>query len=78
MNSGLEVLEGMVLFLVIAFALSIIGPPIILIIIWISRIKCGRSKVFGPLGIITIIVTTVCLLYLPTLVTMIGDYYGWF
>ena len=55
----------------------IIGFPIILDIIWIKRVKSGKSKIFGPLGIISIIVTVSSLLYLPQLFTMIGEFFGW-
>ena len=71
------VLEGIVIFILAAYAFFIIAPPIILDIIWIKRVKSGKSKKFGPLGIISIIVTVSSLLYLPQLFTMIGEFFGW-
>ena len=50
---------------------------VILDIIWIKRVKSGKSKRFGLLGIISIIVTVGGLLNLPQLVIMIGEYFGW-
>ena len=70
-------LEGIVIFILIAYAFWIIAPPIIFSIIWRKRVKSGKSKDFGPLGIITIIVIVVNLLQLPQLITMIGEYFGW-
>ena len=70
-------LEGIVIFILAAYAFWDIGLPIILDIIWIKRVKSGKSKVFGPLGIISIIVTVGGLLGLPHLLTMIGEYFGW-
>ena len=71
------ILEGIVIFILAAYAFFIIAPPIILDIIWIKRVKSGKSKIFGPLGIISIIVTVSSLLYLPQLFTIIGEYFGW-
>lgn len=71
------ILEGIVIFILAAYAFFIIAPPIILDIIWIKRVKSGKSKIFGPLGIISIIVTVSSLLYLPQLFTMIGEFFGW-
>ncbi len=73
----MEVLEGLVTFILISYAFLIIAPPIILDIIWIKRIKSGKSKIIGPLGIIAIIDTVASILYLPTLFNMIGEYFGW-
>ena len=73
----MEVLEGIVIFILAAYAFFIIAPPIILDIIWIKRVKSGKSKIFGPLGIISIIVTVSSRLYLPQLFTMIGEFFGW-
>ena len=73
----MEVLEGIVIFILAAYTFFIIAPPIILDIIWIKRVKSGKSKIFGPLGIISIIVTVSSLLYLPQLFTMIGKFFGW-
>lgn len=71
------VLEGIVIFILAAYAFFIIAPPIILDIIWIKRVKSGKSKIFGPLGIISIIVTVGGLVSLPQLFTMIGEWFGW-
>ena len=70
-------LEAIVIFVLTAYAFWIIGLPIILDIIWIKRVKSGKSKKFGPLGIISIIVTVSSILYLPELFTIIGEYFGW-
>ena len=70
-------LEAIVIFILAGYAFWIIGFPIILDIIWIKRVKSGKSKIFGPLGIISIIVTAIGLLNLPNLFTMIGEYFGW-
>ena len=77
MDKGFVVLEGMVIFVMAAYAFWAIVFPIILDVIWIKRVKKGKSKVFGPLGIISIIATVAGLLSLPHLVTMIGEYFGW-
>ena len=71
------ILEGIVIFILVATAFYAIGLPIILDTIWIKRVKSGKSKKFGPLGIISIIVTVSSLLYLPKLFTMIGEFFGW-
>ena len=73
----MRVFEGIVIFILAGYAFWIIGFPIILDIIWIKRVKSGKSKIFGPLGIISIIVTVGSLLYLPQLFTIIGEYFGW-
>lgn len=70
-------LEAIVIFILAGYAFWIIGFPIILDIIWIKRVKSGKSKIFGPLGIISIIVTVGSLLYLPQLFTIIGEYFSW-
>ena len=77
MDNGFIVLEGIVIFILIAYALVTIVPPLVLDIIWIKRVKSGKSKKFGPLGIISIIVTVSSILYLPELFTIIGEYFGW-
>ncbi len=71
------VLEGIVIFILAAYAFWNIGFPIILDIIWIKRVKSGKSKPFGPLGIISIMVTLFGLVSLPKLFTMIGEWFGW-
>ena len=70
-------LEGMVIFILAAYALAAIAPPIIFNIIWNKRVKSGKSKRFGPLGIISIIVTVFGIVNLPWVFTMIGEYFGW-
>ncbi len=70
-------LEGMVIFILIASAFWVIVPPLIFDTIWIKRVKKGKSKKFGPLGIISIIVTVLSILEIPHLITMIGEYFGW-
>ncbi|MBR5408305.1 MAG: hypothetical protein IK111_11825 [Lachnospiraceae bacterium] len=71
------VLEGIVIFILAACVFWNIGLPIILDIIWIKRVKSGKSEKFGPLGIISIIVTVFGLVSLPRLFTMIGEWFGW-
>ena len=70
-------LEGMVIFILVAYALAAIAPPIIFNIIWNKRVKSGKSKRFGALGIITIIVTLGSVLNLPRIFTMIFEFFGW-
>ena len=70
-------LEGIVIFILACCVFWNIGLPIILDIIWIKRVKSGKSKLFGPLGIISIIVTVSSILYLPELFKIIGEYFGW-
>ena len=71
------VLDGIVIFILAAYAFWVIVFPIILDIIWIKRVKSGKSEKFGPLGIISIIVTVFGLVSLPRLFTMIGEWFGW-
>ncbi len=71
------VLEGIVIFILAIYAFWIIVPPIILNIIWYKRVKSGKSKKFGPFGIISIIVTVGSLISLPRFIKMIGEFYGW-
>lgn len=59
------ILEGIVLFCVLCVILWNFVPPIALNIIWYKRVKKGKSKRFGPLGIITIIVTVLSVFELP-------------
>ena len=77
MDKGFVVLEGIVIFILAAYAFWIFVPPIVLDIIWYKRVKSGNSKKFGPLGIISIIVTIGSLLSLPHFFTMIAEYFGW-
>ena len=77
MDRGFIVLEGIIVFILIAYAFVIIAPPLILDIIWYKRVKSGKSKKFGPLGIVSIIVTAGGLMNLPLLFTMIGEWFGW-
>lgn len=57
MDAGMVVLEGIVVFIVVGGFLVSIAPALILDIIWIIRVKLGKSPTFGPLGIISIIVS---------------------
>jgi len=77
MDAGYVLLGGIIIFVIAAYVFCAIILPIILDIIWIKRVKSGKSKIFGPLGIISIIVTAIGLLNLPNLFTMIGEYFGW-
>ena len=77
MDKGYGVLEGIVIFILAAYVFWSIGLPIILDIIWIKRVKKGKSKMFGPLGVISIIFSVLGLMSLPRLFTMIGEYFGW-
>ena len=70
-------LEGIVIFILAGCVFWNIGLPIILDIIWIKRVKSGKSKLFGPLGIISIIVTVFGIVNLPWVFTMIGERFGW-
>ncbi len=73
----MELLEAIVILILAIYAFWDIVLPIILDIIWIKRVKGGKSKIFGPLGIISIIVTVGGLVSLPQLFTMIGEWFGW-
>ena len=77
MDAGFAILGGIIIFVMAAYVFWVIVLPIILDIIWIKRVKSGKSKKFSPLGIISIIVTVGGLLSLPHLFTMIGEYFGW-
>ena len=70
-------LEGTVIFILVAYAIAVIVPPVIFDTIWVKRIKNGKSKVIGPLGVISIIITIGSLMSLPHLFTIIGQYFGW-
>ena len=76
MDAGMEVLEGIVIFIVVGGLLVSIAPPIILDIIWYKRVKSGKSPKFGPLGIISIIVTAWTLLGLPYWFTLLKELAG--
>ena len=76
MDAGMEVLEGIVIFIVVGGFLVSIAPPIILDIIWYKRVKSGKSPKFGPLGIISIIVTVWTLLGLPYEFTLLKEWAG--
>ena len=65
MDAGMMVLEGIVVFIVVGGFLVSIAPAIILDIIWIIRVKLGKSPKFGPLGIISITVSALTLMGLP-------------
>ena len=77
MDAGMEVLEGIIIFIVVGGFLFWIAPPIILDIIWYKRVKSGKSPKFGPLGIVSIIVTLFGIMSLPRLFIMIGEWFGW-
>ena len=70
------VLDGIVIFILAAYAFWVIVFPIILDIIWIKRVKSGKSPKFGPLGIISIIVTVWTLLGLPFWFTLFKELPG--
>ena len=76
MDAGMVVLEGIVIFIVVGGLLVSIAPPIILDIIWYKRVKRGKSPKFGPLGIISIIVTVWALLGLPFWFTLFKELSG--
>ena len=65
MDAGMVVLEGIVVFIVVGGFHVSIAHAIILDIIWIIRVKLGKSPKFGPLGIISIIVSALTLMGLP-------------
>ena len=73
MDAGMEVLEGIVVFIVVGGTLVSIAPPIILDIIWYKRVKSGKSPKFGPLGIISIIVTAWTILGLQFWFTLLKE-----
>ena len=76
MDAGMEVLEGIIVFIVVGGLLVSIALPIILDIIWYKRVKSGKSPKFGPLGIISIIVTAWALLCLPFWFTLLIELPG--
>jgi hypothetical protein len=73
MDAGMEVLNGIVIFIVVGGFLFSIVPPIILDIIWYKRVKSGKSPKFGPLGIISIVVTLWALLGLSYWFTLLKE-----
>ena len=73
MDAGMMVLEGIVVFIVVGGLLVSIAPPIILDIIWYIRVKRGKSPKFGPLGIISIIVTAWTIIGLPFWLTLLKE-----
>ena len=76
MDAGMEVFEGIIIFLVVGGFLFSIALPIILDIIWYKRVKSRKSPKFGPLGIISIIVTVWALLGLPFWFTLFKELPG--
>lgn len=72
----MELLQGMVIFIVLGVVLVNFAPAVILDIIWIIRVKNGKSKKFGPLGIISIIVTGFSLLGLPFVLSLLWGLIG--
>ena len=73
----MEVLEGIVFFFFFFMAFWIVVPPLIMIPIWNKRVKSGKSQRFGPLGIVTIIITASSIMSLPKFFMMIAEYFGW-
>ena len=73
----MEVLEGIVFLVLGAMAFWIVVPPLIMITIWNKRVKSGKSQRFGPLGIVTIIITASSIMSLPKFFMMIAEYFGW-
>ena len=73
----MEVLEGIVFLCMGAMAFWIVVPPLIMITIWNKRVKSGKSQRFGPLGIVTIIITASSIMSLPKFFMMIAEYFGW-
>lgn len=61
----MEVLGGIVYFIAFALIFWNFAPAIILDIIWYKRVKSGKSKKFGPLGIVSIIVNVLSVVGLP-------------
>ena len=62
MDAGMDILGGFIYFYVVWGVLGSFVPAIILDIIWYIRVKSGKSPKFGPLGIISIVVTAGTLL----------------
>jgi hypothetical protein len=75
---GIE-LFGYVLgaFLILA-ALVWVGVPIVLFIIWIKRVGKNKSKPFGPLGIITLILSAFAAFTFPFWVFMFTGAFTFF
>ncbi len=77
MDPTMEVfLNGIVIFIIVGGFLVSIAPAIILDIIWYKRVKSGKSPQFGPLGIISIIVTAWAVLGLPYEFTLLKELAG--
>ncbi|MCR5167150.1 MAG: hypothetical protein K6C13_08035 [Oscillospiraceae bacterium] len=77
MDKGLEFFNELLIFFLISYLLFTIALPTVLNIIWFRRVKSGKCKRFGALGIITIIVTLGSVLNLPRIFTMIFEFFGW-
>ena len=77
MDKGLEFFNELIIFFLISYLLFTIAVPVVLNIIWFKRVKSGKSKRFGALGIITIIVTLGSVLSLPGSFIMIAEFFGW-
>ena len=73
MDAGMEVFEGIIVFIVVGGFLVSIAPAIILDIVWYKRVKSGKSPKFGALGIVSIIVTAWTLLGLPYEFTLLKE-----
>ena len=77
MDKGLEFFNELIIFFLISYLSFTIAVPVVLNIIWFKRVKSGKSKRFGALGIITIIVTLGSVLSLPGSFIMIAEFFGW-
>ena len=77
MDKGLEIFNELIIFFLISYLLFTIAVPVVLNIIWFKRVKSGKCKRFGALGIITIIVTLGSVLSLPESFIMIAEFFGW-
>ena len=73
----MEVLGGIVVFIMAAKGLFIIAPPIILNLIWHSRLKSGKSPLFGPLGAVCAAYTVGSISKIHEWLTMVGQFFGW-
>ena len=65
MDAGMDILGGFIYFFAVGGIIIPFVPAIILDIIWYIRVKSGKSKKFGSLGIISIFATAWALLGIP-------------
>ena len=77
MDKGFVILQVIVIFIIAAYIFFLIGFPIILDIVWIKRVKRGKSKLICPLGIIAVLYTVGSILNLPQTFTLIKDLFDW-